>query len=211
MFGSRELPHLLFLPADYETDAARQWPLILFLHGAGERGADPEKVRKHGLPKVTESNPHFPFVVVSPQCPAGTYWPYLVGELNDLIERILAQYRVDRSRVYLTGMSMGGYGTFYLAMAHPTTFAALAPICGGGDPSKVGRIRHLPTWVFHGARDNVVPIEESEIMVSALRKAGADVQFTVYPHAGHDSWTATYNNPQLYEWFLRHENKDPRR
>jgi predicted peptidase len=96
-------------------------------------------------------------------------------------------------------------------MAYPSAFAALAPICGGGDPSKVSRIRHLPTWVFHGARDNVVPIEESEIMVSALRKAGADVQFTVYPHANHDSWTETYNNPQLYEWFLRHENKDTRR
>jgi predicted peptidase len=205
MFGSRELPHLLFLPKDYETDAARQWPLILFLHGAGERGDNLEKVRRYGLPKVTERQPDFPFIVVSPQCPAGTYWPYLVNDLNALVERTLAQYRADRSRVYLTGMSMGGYGTFSLAMAHPAAFAALAPICGGGDPSKVGRIRHLPAWVFHGARDNVVPVEESAIMVAALRKAGADVQFTVYPQAGHDAWTETYNNPELYEWFLRHE------
>ncbi|MBD0259274.1 MAG: prolyl oligopeptidase family serine peptidase [Cytophagales bacterium] len=211
MFGSRELSYLLFLPEDYEADAARQWPLILFLHGAGERGDDLERVRKNGLPKVTGSDPHFPFVVVSPQCPAGTYWPYLVDDLNDLVESILAQYRVDGSRVYLTGISMGGYGTFYLAMAYPSAFAALAPICGGGDPTQVGRIRHLPTWVFHGARDNVVPLEESELMVSALRKAGANVQFTVYPHAGHDAWTETYNNPQLYDWFLCHQNKETRR
>ena len=204
MFGSRQLPHLLFLPKDYAKNSAQQWPLILFLHGAGERGDDLEKIRRFGLPQLIEKQPDFPFIVVSPQCPAGTYWPRMVDDLNDMIERILEQYRVDRGRVYLTGMSMGGYGTFYLAMAHPEKFAALAPICGG-DPSKVSRIKHLPIWVFHGAQDNVVPIEESEIMVSALRKAGANVMFTVYPHAGHDSWTETYNNSELYEWFLRHQ------
>ena len=211
MVCSRELPHLLFLPQDYEADTARQWPLILFLHGAAERGDDLNKVRRHGLPKLTEGNPHFPFIVLSPQCPAGTYWPHHVGDLNGLLGRTCQQYRVDCGRVYLTGMSMGGYGTFYLSMAYPERFAALAPICGGGDPSKVSRIKHLPIWVFHGARDNVVPIEESEIMVSALRKAGADVQFTVYPHATHDAWTETYNNPKLYEWLLRHVNTDIRR
>jgi predicted peptidase len=202
---------LLFLPKDYEADAARQWPLILFLHGAGERGSDLNKVRRHGLPTVTDRQPDFPFIVISPQCPAGTYWPYLVDDLNDLLDRTLKQYRVDPQRIYLTGMSMGGYGTFYLSMAYPERFAALAPICGGGDPSRASRIKHLPIWVFHGARDNIVPIEESEIMVSALRKTGANVQFTVYPNANHDSWTETYNNPELYEWFLRHENKDTRR
>ncbi len=206
----RELPHLLFLPKDYEADAARQWPLILFLHGAGERGSDLNKVRRHGLPTVTDRQPDFPFIVISPQCPAGTYWPYLVDDLNDLLDRTLKQYRVDPQRIYLTGMSMGGYGTFYLSMAYPERFAALAPICGGGDPSRASRIKHLPIWVFHGARDNIVPIEESEIMVSALRKTGANVQFTVYPNANHDSWTETYNNPELYDWFLRHENKDTR-
>ncbi len=207
----RELPHLLFLPKYYEADAARQWPLILFLHGAGERGSDLNKVRRHGLPTVTDRQPDFPFIVISPQCPAGTYWPYLVDDLNDLLDRTLKQYRVDPQRIYLTGMSMGGYGTFYLSMAYPERFAALAPICGGGDPSRASRIKHLPIWVFHGARDNIVPIEESEIMVSALRKTGANVQFTVYPNANHDSWTETYNNPELYDWFLRHENKDTRR
>ncbi len=211
MVCSQELPHLLFLPQAYEAEPARQWPLILFLHGAAERGNDLSKVRKHGLPKLTEENPHFPFIVLSPQCPAGTYWPHHVDALNALLDRTCEQYRVDCGRVYLTGMSMGGYGTFYLSMAYPGRFAALAPICGGGDPSKVSRIKHLPIWVFHGARDNVVPIEESEIMVAALRRAGADVQFTVYPHAAHDAWTETYNNPELYEWFLRHVNTDVRR
>lgn len=200
----RELPHLFFLPQGYEEDTRRRWPLILFLHGAGERGSDLNKVRKHGIPKVTDENPDFPFIVVSPQCPAGTYWPYLVDLLNDLLDYALQTYRADPQRVYLTGMSMGGYGTFYLAMAYPDKFAALAPVCGGGDPGKVSRIIHLPIWVFHGAQDNIVPIEESEIMVSALRKAGNKVQFTTYPNVGHDSWTETYNNPELYEWFLRH-------
>ncbi len=207
----RELPHLLFLPKDYEEDTERRWPLILFLHGAGERGNDLNKVRRHGIPKVTDGNPDFPFIAVSPQCPAGTYWPYLVDRLNDLLDHTLQQHRVDPQRIYLTGMSMGGYGTFYLAMAYPDKFAALAPVCGGGDPGKVSRIKHLPIWVFHGAQDNIVPIEESEIMVWALRKAGNDVQFTVYPNAGHDSWTETYNNPELYEWFMCHTSADTRR
>jgi predicted peptidase len=132
----------------------------------------------------------------------------MADELNDLLQEIIRMHRVDRQRIYLTGLSMGGYGTWSLAMAYPDTFAALAPVCGGGDPGRVGRIKHLPIWVFHGAKDDIVPFEESESMVKALRRAGNDVRFTVYPDARHDSWTETYNNPRLYEWFLSHRRKD---
>jgi predicted peptidase len=109
--------------------------------------------------------------------------------------------------VYLTGLSMGGFGTWSLAAAHPEKFAAIAPICGGGEPRTARRLKSIPTWVFHGAKDPTVPLARSEAMVQALKKAGGDVKFTVYRDAGHDSWTETYNNPKLYEWFLAHSKK----
>jgi predicted peptidase len=208
MNALRELPHLTFLPDGYDGNGSKEWPLILFLHGAGERGTDLDKIRKHGIPKVAADIQGFPFIAVSPQCPPGLYWSYMADELNDLLQEIIRMHRVDRQRIYLTGLSMGGYGTWSLAMAYPDTFAALAPVCGGGDPGRVGRIKHLPIWVFHGAKDDIVPFEESESMVKALRRAGNDVRFTVYPDARHDSWTETYNNPRLYEWFLSHRRKD---
>ncbi len=125
--------------------------------------------------------------------------------LNDLLDKIIAEDRVDADRVYLTGLSMGGYGTWDWAIQSPDRFAAIAPICGGGNPDKVRAIRSMPVWVFHGAKDPTVPIAESEKMVKALKKAGSNVKFTVYPEAGHDSWTETYNNPELYKWFLSHK------
>jgi len=197
--------YLLFLPADYYKSKKR-WPLILFLHGAGERGDNLELVKKHGPPKIVEHKPDFPFIVLSPQCPAGQWWS--PETLLPLLDDVIAHYRVDTDRIYLTGLSMGGFGTWDLAVAAPDRFAAIAPICGRGNPFLAPRIKDIPVWVFHGAKDQVVPIKESEDMINALKKLGADVKFTVYPNANHDAWTETYNNPKLYEWFLQHKLSD---
>lgn len=196
-----KLKYLLFLPEGYEQ-GDKKWPLILFLHGAGESGDNLSKVKLHGPPKIVESKPDFPFIVVSPQSP-GRGWN--VDALKGLLDEVMHDYRVDSDRVYLTGLSMGGFGTWSLAAAHPECFAAIAPICGGGNPGDAAKLKSLPIWVFHGAKDNAVPLDRSQQMVDALKEAGSDVKFTIYPDAGHDSWTETYNNPKLYEWLLEHK------
>jgi predicted peptidase len=199
-----QLDYLLHLPEGYEQDSERKWPLILFLHGAGERGDDIQKVKAHGIPKIADSDPSLPFIVVSPQCTEGTFWSAEQEALLALLDEIKEGYNVDEKRIYLTGLSMGGYGTWYLASAHPGMFAAIAPICGGGNPSRVQALAGTPVWAFHGAKDDVVRLEESEIMVKALQACGGNVKFTVYPEADHDSWTETYDNPELYRWMLNH-------
>ncbi len=224
--------YLLFLPKGYDARAQKKWPLIFFLHGAGERGTNVWLVSVHGPPKLVK--PSAPpakgetdeqrqqreaaakilsenFIVVSPQCPADTRWDN--ETLLALLDHITASHRVDQARVYLTGLSMGGFGTWSLGCRNPERFAALAPICGGGERIDIllaarkrkAELQSLGVWAFHGGKDATVPPEESEKMVGALKKAGVkDVQLTVYPEAGHDSWSATYANPKLYEWFLQH-------
>ena len=199
---SRELHYLLFLPSTYAVHPQR-WPLMLFLHGAGERGDDLQLVKRHGVAKIVEEQPAFPLLVVSPQCPPTEAWA--PEPLLALLDDIEQHYDVDPERLYVTGLSMGGFGTWAVAIAAPDRFAAIAPICGGGDPSRVGVLRHLPVWAFHGARDPIVPLQRRTVeMVEALRQCGGNVRFTVYPEAGHDAWTATYANPELYAWFLAH-------
>jgi predicted peptidase len=200
------LGYLLYLPKDY--DQKESWPLLLFLHGAGERGDDLELVKKHGPPKLIAAGQEFPFIVVSPQCPKNRRWePF---ELAALLDEIVEKHKVDQDRIYVTGLSMGGFGTWSLAAYQPQRFAALVPICGGGEPIVAKLFSPIPTWVFHGAKDFVVPLERSEKMVEALQKAGGEVKFTVYPDAGHDSWTETYANPQLYEWLLQQKRAAPK-
>jgi len=201
------LNYLLFLPEGYGEDSEKKFPLILFLHGAGERGDDLALVKVHGIPKIVEKQKDFPFIAVSPQCPEGSWWSHETEALKKLLDDVIANYTVDADRIYLTGLSMGGFGTWDLAMEYPQKFAAIAPICGGGDPEKACVIKDMPVWVFHGGKDQTVPIEQSEKMVKALEECGGNVQFTVYPEAGHDSWTETYDNPKLYEWFLSHKRK----
>lgn len=206
--------YLLFLPDGYGADAAKRWPLILFLHGAGERGSDVWKVAVHGPPKIDTTISNFPFIVVSPQCPEGKMWSdELVLALLDEIENTCA---VDKHRVYLTGLSMGGFGTWSLGMKYPGRFAAIAPICGGGelipiilakdfDQAQLKQMKSMGVWAFHGGKDPVVPTDDSVRMIDALKNAGCtDVKLTIYPEALHDSWTQTYVNPELYEWFLKH-------
>jgi len=193
-----KMDYLLFLPQGYEQ-SKQTWPLMLFLHGAGESGTDMAKVKTHGPPKIVETKPDFPFILVSPQS-AGRGWNN--DTLNALLDDVIRNYRVDKSRVYLTGLSMGGFGTWSLAAAHPEKFAAIVPICGGGNTADAKKLATLPIWVFHGAKDPTVPVQRSREMVEAIKAADGNVKFTEYPEAGHDSWTETYNNPELYTWLL---------
>lgn len=191
-----------------KIEPGRKYPLILFLHGAGERGTNLELVKKHGPPKIVEKKRDFPFVVVSPQCPRRQWWSSDV--LAALLDEMIKKYRVDADRVYLTGLSMGGFGTWALAAKMPDRFAAIVPICGGGDPAQAAKLKDLPIRVFHGARDRVVNPSRSRQMVEAIKAAGGkEVELTVYPNAGHDSWTKTYDDPELYKWLLKQKRKKP--
>ena len=184
-------------------------PLILFLHGAGERGDNLEQVKVHGIPKIVEQQADFPFITIAPQCSLESSWPFELDTLQALLDDALANLPVDTARCYLTGLSMGGYGTWALAAHCPERWAAIAPICGGGSwlngfPQRVARLVNLPVWAFHGAKDTVVPQAESQQLVDALIANGGDAKLTIYPEAGHDSWSETYANPELYRWFLAH-------
>ena len=202
-----DLKYLLFLPKDYSSAKKTIWPLILFLHGMGERGDDLELVKIHGIPKIVKTKEDFPFIAVSPQCPIEYVWAdkKMLQALESLVLKITKSYRIDKTRVYVTGLSMGGYGTWALAARRPDLFAAAVPICGGGDPATVNVLKNLPIWVFHGGLDKVVLPKESEKMVRALEKAGGKVRYTLYPEAYHDSWTETYDNSALYDWM--HSNR----
>jgi predicted peptidase len=197
-------PYLTYLPRYYHR-SKKKWPLLLFLHGAGERGNDLDMVKRHGPPKLAEAGQSFPFILVAPQCPEGKKWP--VQALNRLLNELTEKLRIDEKRIYLTGLSLGGYGTWKLAIRYPRRFAAIVPICGWGDPQKVGVLRDVPIWVFHGAKDTVVPLQKSRELVSALRTAGGPVKFTIYRESGHDAWTQTYEKPGLYAWILKHHLK----
>lgn len=196
-----QMNHWLYLPENYEQQ--EQWPLLVFLHGAGERGDDLQKVKVHGPPRLIAEGHEFPFIVVSPQCVSNQRWnPDAVAHL---VDHLCEKYKIDRQRMYLTGLSMGGYGTWATLAAHPKLFAAAAPICGGGDPNTVAQFKHVPLWVFHGAKDSVVPLRRSQEMVDALQAVGGNVKLTVYPEAEHDSWTESYANDELYQFLLQHQ------
>lgn len=219
----------LFVPNNYAAQG-KKLPLLLFLHGLGECSNDDlDRVKIHGPAKIVDSTPDFPFIVVSPQCPlpAG-YDPKSPGaklpddvlkvilaawkpeELIQLVDHVEKNLNVDPDREYVTGLSMGGYGTWRLAAAYPDRFAAAVPICGGGDPEKMAEpLSHVPIWAFHGAKDTVVPISQTQQMVDAIRQHNGNVKFTTYPDAEHNSWTATYDNPELYTWLLSHKRKHP--
>ncbi len=199
------IDYLLFLPEGY--DEKDSWPMMLFLHGAGERGDDLELVRKHGPPKIVETKKGFPFILVSPQCKENRWWESL--ELTALVDEIVAKHKVDEDRIYVTGLSMGGFGTWSLAAYTPNRFAAIAPICGGGEAYWAKRFAHVPVWAFHGGKDRLVPPKRSQQMVDALNKHGGNAKLTIYPEAEHDSWTETYDDPELYDWLLQQKRSDP--
>ena len=197
----------LYLPKRYERASKEApMPLIIYLHGSSRRGRDVEEVKANGLAPLMDQRDDFEFVVVSPQALANHDWQrcWQPDDLILLLDHLLATYHIDPKRVYLTGLSMGGYGTWAAIEKHPNRFAAAAPICGGGDPSLAKNIGTLPIWAFHGEGDQVVPVERSREMVHAIEAAKGNAKLTVYPGVDHDSYTRTYANPKLYEWFLKH-------
>lgn len=222
--------YLLALPRGYSALADHGWPLLCFLHGARERGPDFSGVTRHGPPKLLGNSVqltdaenraaqilHEHFIVVSPRCAADETWDD--AALLETLDYLTGYLNVDPRRVYLTGLSMGGFGTWTVGLRHPERFAALAPVCGGGRLADIAhargetaaRLRSLPIWAFHGARDRVVPLEESERMVAALREAGnRQVKLTVYPETEHDAWNEAYSLPELYAWLLLRSREDRR-
>lgn len=206
-----QLGYVLRLPEGYDAAGDKEWPLLFFLHGRGESGSDLSRVGIHGPLREIRQGRTLPFIVLAPQCPEDRVWDD--DALLALLDTVVANHKVDTNRVYLTGLSMGGFGTWSLGLKHADRFAALAPICGGGNRIDVllasrrnaDALKPLGIWVFHGAKDPVVPLSESERMVDALKRAGkADVKLTVYPEAQHDSWSETYANPAFYDWLLQH-------
>lgn len=195
-----KLEYLLYLPKGHGR-GKKKWPLMVFLHGSGERGSNLEMVKLHGPPKLIEAGQEFPFIVVSPQCPADGWWT--TDAISTLLDDLEQNLQVDTSRVYLTGLSMGGFGTWAMAGEFPNRFAAIAPICGGGLELWMRNITHLPVWAFHGAKDDIVPLEQTTRLVDELKRLGSKkVKLTVFKNADHDSWTRAYANPKLYEWML---------
>ena len=204
-----QLDYLFYRPAGYDQASATGRPLVLFLHGAGQRGHDPQKVTETAIAQIIEQQARFGFLLVAPQCPPDTWWVEKADDLIALLDHIIATHAVDESRLYLTGLSMGGAGTWYLAGQQPTRFAAIAPICGAslwwqGFPEKAALLKDIPIWTFHGEADSVVSIRTTEEIVAVLEAQQADVRFTRYPGVLHDSWTQTYRNPALYEWLYQH-------
>ncbi|MCP4708582.1 MAG: alpha/beta fold hydrolase [Planctomycetes bacterium] len=202
------LPYLLTIPKKYQSKGNPS-PLILFLHGAGERGADLDRVKIHSPLNFANDNPdEFPFILLSPQCSTNHTWLNELKDLASLLDNITSRYNVDPDRIYLTGLSMGGFATWALAAEYPQRFAALVPICGGGQSWNTSKLKNIPTWAFHGDNDKVVPHARSENMINALIKAGnQNAKLTTYPGVGHNAWTKTYNNPKLYQWLLKHKKK----
>lgn len=200
--------YLLSLPAGYEADQAKAWPLVVFLHGSGERGTDLELLKKHGPPKLIAAGQNLPAIVASLQCEPARIWdPHGVKAVTDHLTRTL---RVDGARIYLTGLSMGGFGTWETALEYPQTYAAIAPICGGAGVRWVmaERIKDLPCWIFHGDQDTAVPLDFSVKMHNALKKVGSQAKLTIYPGVGHDSWTQTYDDAAFWDWLFAQKRAD---
>lgn len=206
-----KVEYLLYLPDTYGQDPQQKWPLILFLHGSGEHGKDLELLRVCEFPKLLDQQTDFPFIVVSPLLPLEANWAWSdrIDVLAFLIDQIQAAYAVDATRIYVTGLSAGGFGTWEFALRYPKRFAAIVPIAGGyrykSDliPENLCDLKDVSVWVFHGAQDNIVLPSQAEIMVDTLQTCGGKVRYTLYPEANHeDTWRFAYTDPKLYEWLL---------
>jgi predicted peptidase len=199
--GDESLSYLLYRPdRTGDPDDTRRWPLVLFLHGAGERGDDPAMLVAQGLPKLAAQGTALPFYLVAPQCPLHSSWTCELTVLAALLDEILADHPVDPERVTVTGLSMGAIGTWAMAARYPDRLAGIAPICAGWLPEATPRMRDLAVWAFHGEDDTVMPIAQTEQMVAALRSHDANVRFTRYPGVGHDSWVPAYEESDVCAW-----------
>jgi predicted peptidase len=204
----KEAKYVLFVPHDYKGD--RAYPLILFLHGAGETGFDGHKQARTGLGRaIRKREKDFPFFVLFPQSQKRT-WKADSPDADRalaILDETQKKYKIDPDRVYLTGLSMGGFGTWSLAFHHHDRWAAIVPICGGGDPRGAERIKDIPCWCFHGDKDRAVRVDLSRRMIEALKKAGAKPKYTEYEGVGHNCWDRAYATEELYDWLLKQRRK----
>ena len=212
--GKASLPYRLMKPADY--DASKKYPLVVFLHGAGERGDDNKAQLRHGIKDFVSdaARKKHPCFLIAPQCPRGKGWASFgkdsagAGRLVlGLIDELRKEFTIDDKRIYLTGLSMGGFGTWDLLARKPDLFAAGIPICGGGDPAKAEKLAKIPIWAFHGDKDGAVNVDRTRKMIAAIKKAGGEPKYTEYKGVGHDSWTATYKDPAVLEWLFAQKKK----
>jgi len=194
--------YLVILPDNYTS--SDKLPLLLFLHGSDERGDDIQKVKKHGPFKEIQEK-QLQTILVAPQCPKGEWWTPEV--LSGLLDEVEKNYAVDESRVYVTGLSMGGYGVWSLAAREPDRFAAVVPICGGGESVDAKKLVGVPVWAFHGDKDTSVDIAKGQAMIDSLKEAGGNPKFTIYEGVGHDCWTKTYEDPDVYTWLFAQQRK----
>jgi predicted peptidase len=217
------MPYWLYLPKEYDANKDKL-PVVLFLHGLGERGDNLKRLAGYGPAKLIANGKHFPFIMIAPQCPNDgkfgdkksnprpkEFWwmPGSVDKVKNIIDHEKKRLgRVDDDRVYVTGLSMGGFGAYNIVNRHPETFAAAVPICGHGNPwPDKSNIVHIPFWAFHGDQDKTVSLKSQQETVDALKAAGASVKFTIYKGVGHNSWTKTYSNPEMYKWMLDQKRK----
>lgn len=196
--------YVQYLPEDFDQN--KKYPLVLFLHGAGERGDDLDVASRHGFMKhVRETGREYPFICVAPQCPSGKYWGCYTESLLAFLDHICDSLPVDRERLYLTGLSMGGTGTFMLAMAAPERFAAIAPVCGSGIVWYGEALRDIPVMMYHGDCDDIVPIYESVTMLSRIQKRGGSAELKILYGVGHNAWDVAYDGDELVQWLLSHK------
>ncbi len=201
-----ERTYVVYVPRDY--DAGRSWPLVVFLHGMGERGDDGLLATAVGIGNAIRFHQdRFPCVVVMPQCPADKTWVAAFPHIDEALQLTREEYSIDPDRITLTGLSMGGYGTWAYGARHNEVFAALMPICGGGKAADAPDLSKLPIWAFHGGSDSVVSPEESRKMVKAVQEAGGDVRYTEYPGVDHNSWDNAYGDPEAIAWLLGQKRK----
>lgn len=201
-------PYVVFVP--HNLDSSKPAPVILFLHGSGEtKGGKKEPVEVGIGPAIKKREKSFPFIVVIPQSEKRTWR----AESDDakralaMLDATVKEYKADLNRVYLTGLSMGGFGSWSLAVAEPQRWAAIVPVCGAGDPTAAGKIKDLPCWAFHGDKDTAVKVEGSRSMIDAIKKAGGTPKYTEYPGVGHNSWDNAYGTDELYSWLLEQKKK----
>jgi predicted peptidase len=194
---------LLYLPKGFSVYSAVRYPLLIFLHGSGESGSDINKVKVNGPPKFLDTRPDFPFIVVSPQAPDADVG-FDLAAMNVLLDQLLQNLPIDKDRIYLTGLSMGGIDAYKWAGERPETFAAIAPISAAGNTYDACKLKHVPIWAFHGGKDENVKTADGQAMVDAIKACGGDIKLTIYPELGHSAWEPAYVDPALYEWFLSH-------
>jgi len=198
--------YVVYVPHEYRASTA--WPLIVFLHGRGERGDDGLRQSNIGIGFAIRKWPErFPALVVMPQCSKETYWDGALDDIESAYQQTVNEYEVDQRRIYLTGLSMGGFGCWRYGARYPGRFAAVIAVCGGGRQEEAEALARTPSWLFHGSDDLTVPVEESRRMVRALENAGGRPKYTEFPGVGHFSWDQTYGDPKVTRWLFKQRLK----